>query len=101
MRSSPMSAIGMRLNVHASDSLVLLQCGRAAPTVLPAQAAATFTVNSADDHDDKKCDAADCALREAILAANANAGPGLIVSRIPDASGFCGERNRPREDSAT
>src|SRR5207244_10882356 len=39
--------------------------------VLPTAFAATFTVNTADDHDDGVCNAADCTLREAINAANA------------------------------
>ena len=37
----------------------------------PTASAATFTVNSVDDHDDGTCNAADCTLREAINAANA------------------------------
>src|SRR2546426_6640273 len=39
--------------------------------VEPTALAATFTVNTADDHDDGVCNAADCTLREAINAANA------------------------------
>src|SRR5437016_4969367 len=39
--------------------------------VLPTAHAATFTVNTADDHNDGVCNAADCTLREAINAANA------------------------------
>src|SRR5438128_6703030 len=37
----------------------------------PTALAATFTVNTADDHDDGVCNAADCTLRDAINAANA------------------------------
>src|SRR5256886_4588758 len=36
----------------------------------PTALAATFTVNTADDHNDGVCNAADCTLREAINAAN-------------------------------
>src|SRR5438309_2935331 len=39
--------------------------------VEPKALAATFTVNTADDHNDGVCNAADCTLREAINAANA------------------------------
>src|SRR5438093_635360 len=39
--------------------------------IQPTAHAATFTVNTADDHDDGVCNAADCTLREAINAANA------------------------------
>ena len=40
--------------------------------------AATFTVNSSADTDDGVCNAANCTLREAINAANANPGPDTI-----------------------
>lgn len=80
--AAPVSAIGMRLNAHARDSLVLLQRGRIAPTVLSAHAATTYTVSANDDLDDGKCDAAHCSLREAINAANANPGADLIAFDI-------------------
>ncbi|MBL9138576.1 MAG: CSLREA domain-containing protein [Verrucomicrobiales bacterium] len=44
---------------------------------------ATFVVNTADDHDDGSCDAADCTLREAILAANQHPGTDTLVFAIP------------------
>jgi CSLREA domain-containing protein len=44
--------------------------------------AATYTVNSKDDIDDGVCNAAHCSLREAIIAANANAGSDLIAFNI-------------------
>ena len=44
----------------------------------PAEAATTFTVNSANDADDTSCDATHCSLREAIDAANALAGADAI-----------------------
>lgn len=37
-----------------------------------------FTVTTADDHDDATCNAADCTLREAIVAANAHTGTDII-----------------------
>src|SRR6185436_5388079 len=43
---------------------------------------ATFTVNTADDHDDTTCTAGDCSLREAINAANASAGADTIAFSI-------------------
>lgn len=40
--------------------------------IQPTVHAASFTVNTADDHDDGNCNVADCSLREAINAANAD-----------------------------
>jgi CSLREA domain-containing protein/uncharacterized repeat protein (TIGR01451 family) len=48
----------------------------------PAAVAATFTVNSSDDHNDGTCNAGDCTLREAINAANTNAGTDTIAFAI-------------------
>src|SRR5215510_5657014 len=48
-----------------------------------AYAVTTFTVNTADDHDDGTCNVADCTLREAINAANAAGGSDLINFNIP------------------
>src|ERR1043165_8155622 len=48
----------------------------------PAAVTATFTVNSADDHDDTACTAGDCTLREAINAANASPGTDTIAFAI-------------------
>ena len=45
--------------------------------------AATFTVNSTADPGDGVCDASECTLREAIGAANANAGTDTITFNIP------------------
>src|SRR6266567_8631937 len=55
--------------------------------------AATFTVNTADDHNDGVCNAADCSLREAISAANTGDTisfniPGSGVRTINATSGF-------------
>jgi uncharacterized repeat protein (TIGR01451 family)/CSLREA domain-containing protein len=44
--------------------------------------ATVFTVNSTADTTDGICDAANCTLREAIIAANANPGPDSIVFNI-------------------
>ena len=51
----------------------------------PTAHAATFTVNTADDHNDGVCNAADCALREAINAVNIGAGGDIISFNIPGA----------------
>ncbi len=52
------------------------------PLGLPTSRAAIYTVNATDDNDDGTCDASHCSLREAILAANANAGPDTIAFNI-------------------
>jgi CSLREA domain-containing protein len=65
-------------------ALVLRTTMLAVPGVTHA-AATTFIVNSADDADDGTCDATHCSLREAINAANANAGTDTIAFDIPGA----------------
>src|SRR5438445_7859958 len=50
--------------------------------IQPSAHAATFTVNTADDHDDGVCNAADCTLREAINAVNAGSGGDTISFNI-------------------
>ncbi len=47
-------------------------------TVQNAQLGPTFTVNTTDDHDDSVCSPIDCTLREAITAANNQAGANTI-----------------------
>jgi CSLREA domain-containing protein len=49
----------------------------------------TFTVNTTADHDDGTCNAADCTLREAINAANANSGADTINFAIPASDPGC------------
>ena len=49
----------------------------------PTAYAASFTVNTADDHNDGVCNGADCSLREAINAVNAGAGGDTISFNIP------------------
>src|SRR3989442_15262267 len=51
----------------------------------PVAHAATLTVNTADDHNDGVCNAADCTLCEAISAVNAVAGGDRISFNIPGA----------------
>jgi CSLREA domain-containing protein len=62
---------------HALLSLAVL-----APASAHAQAV-TFTVNSTADSDDGTCDVAHCSLREAINAANTNAGFDTVAFAIP------------------
>src|SRR5437660_1663402 len=50
--------------------------------IQPTAHAATFTVNTVDDHDDGVCSAADCTLREAINAANNSGGIRFIGFNI-------------------
>jgi CSLREA domain-containing protein len=59
--------------------------GRVREHFAPSVAAApmTFIVNTTDDVDDGVCDLAHCSLREAIKAANANAGSDSIDFNIP------------------
>jgi len=75
----PLAVLPMRLNGDALSDLVVLQAGRSAPSVVKTVTAMTFVVNKTDDHDDGICDSADCTLREAINAANLNAGADLIT----------------------
>src|SRR2546422_271493 len=53
--------------------------------VQPTAHAATFTVNTADDHNDGVCNAADCTLREAINAVNAGSGGDTISFNVTGA----------------
>jgi CSLREA domain-containing protein len=80
----PVAVLSMRLNGDALDDLVVLQDGDNAPAILKTAAPQTFSVNTTDDHDDGNCDA-DCTLREAMNAANANAGADTIGFNIPGA----------------
>jgi CSLREA domain-containing protein len=53
--------------------------------ISPTAHAAAFTVNTADDHNDGACNAADCTLREAINAVNGGSGGDTISFSIPGA----------------
>src|SRR5205814_4143147 len=61
--------------------------------VEPVAHATTFTVNTADNHNDGVCNATDCTLREAINAANASDTisfniPGSGIHTINATTGF-------------
>ena len=79
---APIAALSMRLNADALSDLVILQSGHAEPAVLKTAPATTFTVNKVDDHNDGVCDGGDCTLREAIEAANLNAGTDTVAFAI-------------------
>ena len=71
---------------RARSGLSLLLAGALLVTILwgtavPVQAA-DFVVNSNDDVNNTACNVAHCSLREAILAANASAGPHTINFNI-------------------
>ncbi|MEO8434725.1 MAG: CSLREA domain-containing protein [Pyrinomonadaceae bacterium] len=74
----PVAVLSMRLNADALSDLVVLQAKQTAPSFTPTATAATFIVNSNADTNDGVCNAANCTLREAINAANANAGADTI-----------------------
>ena len=82
---TPAAVLPMRLNGDALNDLVVLQAGQATPTVIHTTSAQTFVVNSTADTNDGACTTAagGCTLREAIIAANANAGADTINFNIP------------------
>jgi CSLREA domain-containing protein len=71
-----------RLNDDALDDLVYLGTDSLRPEVLLGPTGITYTVNAITD-DNGVCDATNCSLREAITAANANAGTDTIAFNIP------------------
>ncbi len=85
LEGEPIAVLPMRLNNDALSDLVILQAGYSSPAVVKTAAAATFIVNKTDDHNDGVCDTGDCTLREAINAANANAGADVLTFNIPGA----------------
>jgi CSLREA domain-containing protein len=85
LEGEPLATLATRLNEDALNDLVVLQTGSNAPAILKTMVSQTFTVNTSDDHNDGICDTADCTLREAINAANANAGADTIAFNIPGA----------------
>ena len=69
--SAPVAMLPMRLNVMGVSSLAVLRAGRVAPTAIMAAPLAAFVVTKLNDTNDGACNA-DCSLREAVVAANAN-----------------------------
>ena len=74
----------MTLRYHLRLGLLVAMIVWLTPAPAPAYAAA-LVVNSANDSNDGVCNASHCSLREAIMAANANAGPDTISFSIPGA----------------
>jgi uncharacterized repeat protein (TIGR01451 family)/CSLREA domain-containing protein len=67
---APVAALSLQTSAFVRPSLILL-AGADAPIIVPSAPTATFTVTKTADTNDGFCDA-DCSLREAIGAANAN-----------------------------
>jgi len=61
----------MRLNVMGQASLVMMRGGQVAPTAIMAAPVVSFVVTKLNDTNDGACNA-DCSLREAVVASNAN-----------------------------
>jgi len=82
--SDPVAVLPMRLNSDALTDLVVMQKGSSAPGVIKTEAAQTFIVNSTADTTDGQCTTAPngCTLREAITAAQGNAGADTITFQI-------------------
>jgi CSLREA domain-containing protein len=84
--SPPEGQTAMTGSVLRRAAIALLVGGACVVAAAPRASyatATTFVVNSADDNDDTVCDASHCSLREAINAANANAGTDTITFNIP------------------
>jgi CSLREA domain-containing protein len=86
----PAAVLPMRLNADALTDLVVLQKGMSSPALVQTQSSQVFVVNSTADTDDGQCTTAanGCTLREAINAANANAGADSIHFNIPGPAPF-------------
>ena len=69
-------------SIRVLSALMLGGLALGAPAAVVQSAATTFTVTKTADTNDGVCDA-DCSLREAITAANANAGTDTIAFDIP------------------
>ncbi len=72
----------MSITSHLARPLVVL-CVAVLMAVglntIPAASADTLTVTKTEDTNDGRCSRSDCSLREAVIAANANPGPDVIV----------------------
>src|SRR6185503_3437032 len=73
------AALPMRLSVDGRPGLVVLGKGQTSPGFFVPLVATTFTVTRSDDPAPSGCVVGDCSLREAVIAANANAGADTIV----------------------
>ncbi len=74
----------IRPGVPAFSIVLLFTSSLPLPALLPdAAGQVVLTVNSTDDSDDGSCDVVHCSLREAILAANLEAGGATIAFDLP------------------
>ncbi|MCC6742758.1 MAG: HYR domain-containing protein, partial [Acidobacteria bacterium] len=76
VEGSPIAVLSMRLNIDSRPDLVLLRKGDPAPSTIISAPLATFPVTVAGDTSDGL---APYSLRDAVLAANASAGPDMIT----------------------
>ena len=74
---TPIAVLPMRLNVMNRPGIVLLNAESGVPMLAPAVPANTFNVTKTADTYDGACNA-DCSLREALQAANANTDSDII-----------------------
>lgn len=77
----------LRLNGDALDDLVILRSDETTPSVVASTPIVTYVVNSTADPGNGICDATECTLREAIVAANRSSGGDLIAFNIPGIPG--------------
>ncbi|HLN99311.1 MAG TPA: CSLREA domain-containing protein, partial [Pyrinomonadaceae bacterium] len=71
VEGAPVAALSLRLSVMALPGLVVLSANQTEPVLLPNAPLVGFVVTKATDTNDGACNA-DCSLREAIVASNAN-----------------------------
>ena len=75
---TPASVLPMRLNVMGQQGFVVYDQGNIEPTTVMVAPNVNFTVTKTVDTNDGACNG-DCSLREAVVAANAAAGPDMIT----------------------
>lgn len=75
---APVALLALQTSAFVRPSLVILGAKAGAATLVPSAPTAVFGVSKTADTNDGSCDS-DCSLREAIVAANANAGADSIL----------------------
>ncbi len=73
------AALPIRLNVMGQQGIAVLQNGKLEPTPVMFVPEATFNVTKTADGNDGVCNAADCSVREALVASNGAAGADMIT----------------------
>ncbi len=79
IEGAPVAVLPMRLGVMGQPGLVVLSQGKTDPILMPAAPLVTFPVTKTADTNDGTCNA-DCSLREAIVASNANGTGADIIT---------------------